>query len=163
MLDIGVAPLFDEQSLSVERGKPAVDDVRRQDVQQFLDRRRPGGNKHGTPRNEKDKVVFLAGLYQDDHDKLLGGSKLSVKVDAASFETEGYEEGYTTGEPIAAGASEEVEIRATALHAVEGCAAAARRAGRAVSVHQLDAVLWNRGQRAEFKARPRHRTRTAYY
>jgi hypothetical protein len=67
------------------------------------------------------------------------------------------------GEPIAAGSSEEVEIRATALHAVEGCAAAARRAGRAVSVHQLDAVLWNRGQRAEFKARPRHRTRTAYY
>lgn len=67
------------------------------------------------------------------------------------------------GELIAAGSADEVEIRALALHAVEGCAAAARRAGRSVSVHQLDAVLWNRGRRAEIKARPRHRTRSPYY
>ncbi|MGI9471777.1 MAG: chorismate synthase, partial [Rubripirellula sp.] len=33
--------------------------VQREYVQQFLDRRRPGGNRHGTPRNEKDKVMFL--------------------------------------------------------------------------------------------------------
>ena len=76
--------------------------VRRQQVQDYLDRRRPGGNRHGTPRNEKDKVVFLSGLYQDDHNKLLGGSQLSVEVDGNRFDTEGYEEGYTTGEPIAA-------------------------------------------------------------
>ena len=55
-------------------GCPPGQYIRRQDVQAFLDRRRPGGNKHGTPRNEKDKVVFLSGLYQDDHEKLLGGS-----------------------------------------------------------------------------------------
>jgi chorismate synthase len=83
-------------------GCPAGQYIRRQDVQSFLDRRRPGGNRHGTPRNEKDKVVFLAGLYQDDHDKLLGGSKLSVQVESDTFQTEGYEEGYTTGEPISA-------------------------------------------------------------
>ncbi len=76
--------------------------LRREQVQQYLDRRRPGGNRHGTPRNEKDKVVFLSGLYQDDHTKLLGGSQLSLLVDGNRFETEGYEEGYTTGEPIAA-------------------------------------------------------------
>jgi chorismate synthase len=76
--------------------------LRRTDVQAFLDRRRPGGNRHGTPRNEKDKVVFLSGIYQDDHDKLLGGSGVTADVDDASFQTEGYEEGYTTGEPIAA-------------------------------------------------------------
>ncbi len=76
--------------------------IHRQQVQHFLDRRRPGGNRHGTPRNEKDKVVFLSGLYQDDHEKLLGGSTLSVKLDGNQFETEGYEEGFTTGEPIAA-------------------------------------------------------------
>jgi len=67
------------------------------------------------------------------------------------------------GERIAPGSRDEVEIRAVAVHAVEGCAAAARRAGSTVSVHQLDSVLWNRGQRAEIKARPRHRTRTPYY
>lgn len=83
-------------------GCPPGQYIRRQDVQAFLDRRRPGGNKHGTPRNEKDKVVFLSGLYQDDHEKLLGGSRLAVDVDGDSFETEGYEEGYSTGEPIAA-------------------------------------------------------------
>ncbi|TWT71217.1 chorismate synthase [Crateriforma conspicua] len=75
---------------------------RRQQVQTFLDRRRPGGNKHGTPRNEKDKVVFLSGLYQDDHDELLTGTKIQVEADGAEFSTEGYEAGYTTGEPIAA-------------------------------------------------------------
>lgn len=75
--------------------------VERSAIQAYLDRRRPGGNKHGTPRNEKDKVVFLSGLYQTDHDALLGG-KVSVDVDGANFETEGYEAGYTTGEPIAA-------------------------------------------------------------
>ena len=81
--------------------------IRRGDVQALLDRRRPGGNKHGTPRNEKDKVVFLSGLFQKDSQKLLGnkqvgGSQIRVQVDGAEFETEGYEEGFTTGEPIAA-------------------------------------------------------------
>jgi hypothetical protein len=28
---------------------------------------------------------------------------------------------------------------------------------------QLDYVLWNRGQAAQYKARPRHRTRTVFY
>ncbi|MCO8122753.1 chorismate synthase [Stieleria sp. TO1_6] len=76
--------------------------LRRDAVQAFLDRRRPGGNKHGTPRNEKDKVVFLSGLYQTDHQALTGPSQITVDVDGASFQTDGYEAGYTTGEPIAA-------------------------------------------------------------
>lgn len=83
-------------------GCPPGQYIRRVDVQSFLDRRRPGGNKHGTPRNEKDKVVFLSGIYQDDHGKLFGGSHVTVDMDGAQFETEGYEEGFTTGEPIAA-------------------------------------------------------------
>ncbi len=88
-------------------GCPAGLMIRRDQVQAFLDRRRPGGNKYGTPRNEKDKVVFLSGLYQTDHEALLGDatggeSKLSVEVEGARFESQGYEAGYTTGEPIAA-------------------------------------------------------------
>jgi chorismate synthase len=83
-------------------GCPAGLMIRRQDVQAYLDRRRPGGNKHGTPRNEKDKVVFLSGLYQTDHDTLLAGGSITVEVDGGSFRTEAYEAGYTTGEPIAA-------------------------------------------------------------
>ena len=83
-------------------GCPAGLMLRRDQIQSFLDRRRPGGNKHGTPRNEKDKVVLLSGIYQTDHDALLGPSRITVSVDGGQFETEGYEAGYSTGEPIAA-------------------------------------------------------------
>ena len=76
--------------------------ITRQQVQAYLDRRRPGGNRHGTPRNEKDKVLFLSGLYQDDHQKLLDGPQISTQVDGATFTTKAYAEGYTSGEPIAA-------------------------------------------------------------
>ncbi len=34
----------------------------REQVQFHLDRRRPGGTRHGTPRREDDRVVFLSGL-----------------------------------------------------------------------------------------------------
>ncbi|MDA8967762.1 chorismate synthase, partial [bacterium] len=76
-------------------GCPAGQLIRRIDVQRFLDRRRPGGNRHGTPRNEKDKVIFLSGLYREDHEQLLTGSKLSVEVENQTYETEGYEDGFT--------------------------------------------------------------------
>lgn len=83
-------------------GCPAGLMLRRDEIQPFLDRRRPGGNKHGTPRNEKDKVVILSGLFQPDHDALLGDSKVTVDVDGQNFQANGYEAGFTTGEPIAA-------------------------------------------------------------
>ncbi|MEM9586342.1 MAG: chorismate synthase [Planctomycetota bacterium] len=87
---------------TIVMGCPAGQFLSRTDVQTYLDRRRPGGNKHGTPRNEKDKVVFLSGIYQQDHDALLRGSRIQVDVDGAQFATEGYEQGFATGEPIAA-------------------------------------------------------------
>jgi len=65
--------------------------------------------------------------------------------------------------PIPAGSAEEVEIRACAVHAVELCAAELRGFGRPASACRIDFALWNRGQRPEFKAHPRHRTRSTYY
>ena len=76
--------------------------IERQQIQGFLDRRRPGSNRHGTPRNEKDKVVFLSGLYQDDHEALIAGPEVTVTVEGNPFTTNGYEAGFTTGEPISA-------------------------------------------------------------
>lgn len=67
------------------------------------------------------------------------------------------------GELIAAGSSEEIEIRAAAVHAVELMVAALRGAGQEVTARDLDYLLWNRGQEARYKARPRHRTRTIFY
>jgi hypothetical protein len=53
---------------------------------------------------------------------------------------------------------QEREIRACAVHA---CELLAQRTGVAPRV--LDVWLWNRGQAPEYKARPRHRTRTVFY
>jgi len=84
-------------------GCPAGLRIDRKAVQHFLDRRRPGGNKHGTPRNEKDKVLFTAGLFDDnDHEAMLAGPEISVTLDDLSWSTASYEYGFTTGEPISA-------------------------------------------------------------
>jgi hypothetical protein len=53
---------------------------------------------------------------------------------------------------------QEREIRACAVHACEGIAS---RLG--VPPRILDVWLWNRGQAPEYKAVPRHRTRTVFY
>jgi hypothetical protein len=53
---------------------------------------------------------------------------------------------------------QEREIRACAVHA---CAQIAART--AMSERDIDNALWYRGQRPEYKARPRHRCRTVYY
>lgn len=69
----------------------------------------------------------------------------------------------TAEELIEPGSPEEVEIRACAVHAVELLVAELRRQGHCVTAHQLDYLLWNRGQEPRYKAQPRHRARTVYY
>jgi hypothetical protein len=53
---------------------------------------------------------------------------------------------------------QEREIRACAVHA---CELISQRLG--VPPRTLDTWLWNRGQAAQYKAIPRHRTRTVFY
>lgn len=61
------------------------------------------------------------------------------------------------GELLPAGGAEE-EVRAAAVHA------GARLAGHlGIPEHELDHLLWNRGQAPEYKARPRHRCRSIFY
>lgn len=67
------------------------------------------------------------------------------------------------GELIPHGSEEEVEIRATGLHAVEQIVTSCRRRGWQVNARRIDNLLWSRGQSPEIKARPRHRTRCTYY
>jgi hypothetical protein len=67
-------------------------------------------------------------------------------------------------ELIEHGSPEEVEIRACAVHAVELLVAAASESLRArPTAAQIDEILWNRGQAPEYKAVPRHRSRTTAY
>lgn len=69
----------------------------------------------------------------------------------------------TRQELIAAGSEEEIEIRACAVHAAELMVEALGAQGKKVISQQLDNALWNRGQKAEYKKIPRHRTRTTNY
>jgi hypothetical protein len=66
-------------------------------------------------------------------------------------------------ELIPSGSSQEIEIRACALHAVELLVNELRGAGHDVTAMQLDYILWNRGRGRTYKSRPRHRARTVYY
>lgn len=76
--------------------------ISRDRVQHYLDRRRPGSNKHGTPRHEEDQVIFLSGLYSQEMELLLAGPEISIRAEDKETITQSYAEGYTTGEPIAA-------------------------------------------------------------
>jgi chorismate synthase len=76
--------------------------IARQEIQSFLDRRRPGSNRHGTPRREDDQVVLLSGIYSEDTTRLVSGPQLAIRASELETVTSSYEEGFTTGEPIAA-------------------------------------------------------------
>lgn len=67
------------------------------------------------------------------------------------------------GTLIPAGSAEEVEIRACALHVVELLKKEIFKSERIVNSPQLDYLLWNRGQQPQYKAVPRHRTRSVFY
>jgi hypothetical protein len=69
------------------------------------------------------------------------------------------EERIDAGELLQHGSSEEVEIRACALHAVELIVAS--RPGSCAA--DVDSFLWHRGQGSRYKARPRHRCRCTAY
>ncbi|HEV2061721.1 MAG TPA: queuosine salvage family protein [Solirubrobacteraceae bacterium] len=62
------------------------------------------------------------------------------------------------GERILENTAMEREIRAAAVHA---CVEIAQRLS--VPERVLDVWLWNRGQHPEYKARPRHRSRSVFY
>jgi hypothetical protein len=68
------------------------------------------------------------------------------------------------GELIGAGAPEEIEMRACAVHAAELLRAAMGRTGSAITAREIDQALWMRGQeiRGRVATRP-HLTRCTYY
>jgi hypothetical protein len=111
-----------------------------------------GGEGPGRFRDLADLTLFADNLVPHvlrREGVLVYAPELSARIDR--------------GEAIEAGSPEEVELRAASVHAVEGLVAEARALGKDVTAQQLDYRLWTRGQRPEYKAHPRHRTRTSYY
>jgi hypothetical protein len=65
-------------------------------------------------------------------------------------------------EELEPGSSEEVEIRAATIWAVEWLREGLQRRGRPVPAYQVDWYLWELGQRAGWR-HPYHRVRTIFY
>ena len=88
---------------SIVFGCPAGIRIERTQIQHFLDRRRPGSNKHGTPRNEADQVILTGGVFDDsDHEAMLQGPALEIQAAEKTTAVRTYSSGFSTGEPIAA-------------------------------------------------------------
>lgn len=77
------------------------------------------------------------------------GNELAEKVD-----------GHVLLDP---GSSEEVEIRANTIWAVENIRHALKEAGKKVIASDIDWMLWSLGQKDHYRKKPYHRTRTIFY
>ena len=86
-----------------------------------------------------------------------------LRLDGVLSFDSGLVERIESGQLIEHGSLEEIEIRASALHAVELIVAALRGTGVEVSAVEIDQLLWNRGQQPRYKAVPRHRSRCTAY
>lgn len=64
---------------------------------------------------------------------------------------------------LEAGSPEEVEIRANTIWAVELIRRELDQMGKSLRAFEIDWILWNLGQHAEFRAKPYHRTLTIFY
>jgi hypothetical protein len=61
------------------------------------------------------------------------------------------------------GSPEEVEIRANTIWAVELIRRELRHSGKKLRAFEIDWILWNLGQKEEFREKPYHRTMTIFY
>lgn len=66
-------------------------------------------------------------------------------------------------EEIPPGSPEEIEIRAHTIWAVELLKRELEKLGQVLRSFEIDWLLWNLGQREEFREKPYHRTRTIFY
>jgi hypothetical protein len=66
-------------------------------------------------------------------------------------------------EELLAGSEEEIEIRAHTIWAIELLKRELEKLGRPWRSFEIDWLLWNLGQREEFRAKPYHRVRTVFY
>ena len=64
---------------------------------------------------------------------------------------------------IEPGSPDEVEIRANTIWAVELIRRELARLGKRLKAFEIDWILWNLGQKDEFRAKPYHRTMTIFY
>lgn len=106
--------------------------------------------------------LALAGIarFDDLHELTVFADNLVphvLRCDGALHYDDALAAAIEAGELLPAGGAEE-EIRAAAVHA-----GALLAAHLGIPEHELDHLLWNRGQGAPYKARSRHRCRSIFY
>lgn len=111
-----------------------------------------GGRKWGS-FEDIDKLTAFADYKLPQVLRYLGiliyAQDLSKKIDRESL--------LTPGSP------EEVEIRANTIWAVELLRQELERAGKNLRAFEIDNILWNLGQKREFRTKPYHRVVTIFY
>ncbi len=111
-----------------------------------------GGRKWGS-FEDMDEITAFADYKLPQVLRHLGilsyAQALSKKVDQEVF--------------IAPGSPEEIEIRGNTVWAVELIRQELDRAGKGLRAFEIDWILWNLGQRDEFRKKPYHRSITVFY
>ncbi|HIT89139.1 MAG TPA: chorismate synthase [Candidatus Merdenecus merdavium] len=69
-------------------GCPAGLSLSEEDIQRYLDRRKPGQNKYATPRKESDSVVIMSGIFQGK----TTGTPISMMILNKTQRSEDYDE-----------------------------------------------------------------------
>lgn len=102
-----------------------------------------------------------------DMDRLTAFADYKLPQVLRSLRVIGYEEGLQEKidgyEPLKPGGSEEVEVRAMAVWAVEALKEAFRDVSIRATSTQIDGWLWRLGQLEPFRRKPYHRCRTIFY
>ena len=65
------------------------------ELQRFLDRRKPNSSAYSTPRKESDKALFLSGVKNDK----LNGKKFKAIIKNENFKSADYGDGVVTPRP----------------------------------------------------------------
>ena len=73
-------------------GTPPRIELSENDIQKFLDKRKPGQNKFTSPRKETDKVKILSGVIEEDGKKLTTGTPISLIIENTDQRSKDYSE-----------------------------------------------------------------------
>ena len=73
-------------------GTPPRIELCENDIQKFLDKRKPGQSKFTSPRKESDEVKILSGIIEDDGRKLTTGTPISLIIENTDQRSKDYSE-----------------------------------------------------------------------
>ena len=73
-------------------GTPPRIELNENDIQKFLDKRKPGQSKFTSPRKESDEVKILSGIIEENGKKLTTGTPISLLIENTDQRSKDYSE-----------------------------------------------------------------------